>query len=194
MSLVDVLAFAMWPLAAIGIWLSRSAFAFDANGVRRPLIAAAALALILVPFLVLAIVFPFHSATVVALQYSILAAAGAGLLVMGWRSTMSRFRSMAVVVAGFLLLGGGLWFLLGDFLVRRTRVEGVVTDMRYGPRSPTCAYCSSDYFIYVGGRRYRATATIFQAIETGQRIRARAGRASRRIMTVTTGRASASGQ
>jgi membrane-bound ClpP family serine protease len=194
MSPVDVLAFAMWPLAAIGIWLSRSAFAFGAKDVRRPLIAAAALALILGPFLILEIFFPHHSATVVALQYGILAAAGAGLLVMGWRVTMSRFRSMAVVVTGFLLLGGGLWFLVADFLVRRARVEGVVTDMRFGPRSPTCRFCRSDYFVYVGGRRYRATAAIFQAIETGQRIRARAGRASRRIMTVTTGRNAASGQ
>jgi membrane-bound ClpP family serine protease len=194
MSLVDALAFAMWPLAAIGIWLSRSAFALDNKGARRSLTAAAALALILGPFLVLEIFFPHHSATVVALQYSILTAAGAGLLVMGWRVTMNRFRSMAVVVTGFLLLGGGLWFLVADFLVRRARVEGVVTDMRFGPRSATCTYCRSDYFIYVGGRRYRATATIFKAIETGQRIRARAGRASRRIMAVTAGRNAAPGQ
>ena len=182
MSPVDLLAVAMWPLAATGLWLGYKALALSPKNLRRHLITVASRVLLVGPFLTLTVFFPHHSATVLALEYSIVAVFGVMVLVAVWRVEMTRWRSLVGVAVGFLLLGWGVWHLGGDFLMRRARVEGHVSDKQYEKRSPTCSRCIRDHFVYLGGRRYRATAEVFRTVETGQRIRAKVGRASRRIL------------
>jgi hypothetical protein len=182
LSAVDLFAVAMWPLAALGLWLGRKSRSLPSNDIRHALLVGGSLTLIVGPLLTLVVVFAHHSATVMALEYSIVIVFGAVILLAVWRVPLSRGRAILLTTVGFLLLGGGLWYLGGDFLVRRPQVEGYVSDKRHETRRSPCTRCLRDYFVYVGGRRYASTARVFQSIQVGQRIRAKVGRASRRIL------------
>lgn len=182
MNAVDLFALTTWPLAALGIWIARKALTFEPKDFRRKLHAGAGVLLLIGPLLLLAFLFPHHSALVLAIEYGLMIGFGALLFVVAWRTQTTRLKSIAIVVTAFLLVGGGLWFLGGDFLIRRPQVEGLVSDKRLEKRREPCARCRMDYYVYVAGRRYPATAHVFQTVETGQRIRAKIGRASRRIV------------
>jgi hypothetical protein len=182
LSAVDLFALTAWPLAALGIWIARKAVTFAPEDFRRKLWAGTGILLLIGPLLVLVFLFPHHSAVVLVTEYGLMIGFGVLLFVIAWRTQTTRLKSIAIVVTGFLLVGGGLWHLGGDFLIRRLQVEGYVSDKRLEKRREPCARCRMDYYVYLGGRRYAATARVFQTIETGQRVRAKIGRASRRIV------------
>ena len=183
MSPVDLFALALWPLAALGVWIARKAFAPGTKDYRRKGLAAAAILLAVGPFVALVVLFPHHSAIVLASEYSLTIGFGVLLVVIAWRAQMTRFKLIAIAVTGVILLGAGLWYLVGDFLIRRARVDGFVTEQRYEKRSATCRLCQPDYYVYLGSRRYAATARVFNTVEAGNRIRGKFGRASRRIIS-----------
>jgi hypothetical protein len=183
LSPADLFALALWPLAALGVWIARKALSLGTTGYRRKVLAAVALLLAVGPFVALVVLFPHHSAIVLASEYSLMVGFGVLFLVIAWRAQMTRFKLIAIAVMGVVLLGAGLWYLGGDFLIRRARVDGFVTDKRYEKRNATCRRCWPDYYVYLGSRRYAATARVFETVEAGNRIRGKFGRASRRIIS-----------
>lgn len=92
--------------------------------------------------------------------------------------------------AGLLLLSVavGTWggILTSEFLqdafLPRIRVEGAVErlDVQRGPRS-----IAVHRYVWVGGRRYEATADVFTRLRHGTWIRAEVGAGSGRLLSIT---------
>ena len=183
MNAVDLFTVGVWLSAAVGLWLIRIAVSYPPKTKIRYRFGSAGLLLIVLPVVGLLFVFFRHSVAVMATEYAFIAGFGILMLIGAWRGEdVPRYKLILVVVIGFASLGWGLWHLAGDFLLRRPSIEGYVTDKRYEARRPGCRRCLPDYYLDVGGRRYLATARVFQAVDTGRRIRAKIGRASRRIL------------
>ncbi len=187
MTPVDLVALSMWPLAAAGIWLGYKSLPPHAKDIRRVLLRAlSALALFAAigAFIAVAIFFPHHSATAVAMTYSIAAGIGVLLLYGVWRNRFTRLRAIAFAALGFTSLGWGLYNLAGDFLLRRVQIEGYVSDKRIVIREPCTRACIPDYTMGVGTKRYQTTKQVFDAVAAGQRVRAEIGRISERVLAV----------
>ncbi len=182
MSPADLLAVGVWLLAGLGIVLIRMAIGYAPTDRRRQQLGSAGVILLSVPVIMLVAIFPRHSVIVLATEYILMGAIGALMLVAAWRMDLQRYKLILLVVLGFASLGWSVWHIAGDFLLRRARIEGYVMEKRFEKQDASCTLCRPDYFVYISGRRYRATTEVYQAAEPGQRVRARFGRASRRLI------------
>jgi hypothetical protein len=183
MSTVDLLAIGVWLLAAVGVLLIGMAVRCAPSDKHRRIFGSAGVILLGLPVMALIIAFPYHSVLVLATEYILIGIIG-GLLVAGARRLdMSRPKLIVMAVLGSLAIGWSVWHIAGDFLLRRARIEGYITEKRIESRG-ACVRCAGDYFVFIGGRRYLATAEVYEAAEPGQRVRARFGRASRRLIGV----------
>jgi hypothetical protein len=187
MSPVDLAAICTWPMIGAGFWLGHRSKSFPPRDIRGTILGGAAGLLLVAPLAVIFVLYQHNSAIVTATQYGLVTAIGAFVLFAIWRTDPSTTRLVITTAAGFLMFGGGLWYLAGDFILRRDRIEGIVSARRYEQTSPSCvSRCSWDYFIELRGHRYVATREVFDRTEAGERIRADLGRASHRILYVQT--------
>jgi hypothetical protein len=187
MGIVDLIAIGVWVLAGAGIWLLRTAVRVPPTDRRRWVYGNAGVLLLCLPVLLLVVIFPRHSVTVLATEYILMGVIGGLMLVGARRMDLPRYQLILLVVLGCAGIGWSVWHIAGDFLLRRARVEGYVTEKGFEKPNASCMLCRPDYFVYISGRRYRATTEVFEAAESGQRVRARFGRASRRLIGLQIG-------
>ena len=182
MSTVDILAVGVWLLAGVGLALGYKARRLSPTDARRQRLGAVAVLLLTGPLIALLVGFRRYSVLVLATEYLLIGAIGVLILVASRRIDLQRYKLILLVVLGFTCICWSVWHIAGDFLLRRARIEGTIVDKHFETRNQTCTFCRADYSIVIGSRPYLATAEAYQAAEPGQRVRARFGRASRRIL------------
>jgi lysylphosphatidylglycerol synthetase-like protein (DUF2156 family) len=177
---IDPLIPAVWPalvaVACLAI-VVRQTVGF-ASAMPRAMLSAAA---VLVAFLVFVLVYSFHHTTM-ALANGYIFAIVLGLVMIFVRmNDQTSIRRILIRVFGAVTLTYGCWNLVGDFLLRRTQVEGVVSHVEQG-RSPSWNRSAWRYHIELSGRRFETTKVLFERVERGQRIRADVGKGSGMIL------------
>ena len=97
--------------------------------------------------------------------------------------TQKRIAAIACVALGTVAIFIGTFNTLGDFMRERAEINGVVTGkhISHGFRHTT------KYYVDIDGRRFAATADIFDQIDPRSRVRVLVGRASGTIFEVTDG-------
>jgi len=198
MSLAHVVAYFSWPLFALG------AAAFVALRWRRDCgyppstaLAVFAIAAVVVPiFAILA----YGEATPenLFIEDVTYIPGGFALLVFApyiWRRApalaaytsstpmQKRIAAVACVAFGIVAIFIGTFNTLGDFMRERAEVSGMVTGkhVAHGFRH------TAKYYVDIDGRRFAATADIFDQIDPRSRVRVMVGHASGTIFEVTDG-------
>jgi hypothetical protein len=191
----NLFSIALWPLIGFGIWIMRAGLMQGRNKVEISLILAACIALILGPAAVVETAYRHYTAATVAADDSLFAALG--VLTIRWdprtRPTLYssgrfglsyRIRSIISSVMGAGLTLWSLWFLVGDFVLPRANIDGIVTGFAYETQVPNChRSCVYDYYLKIDGRRYLTTYEIFDRFWDGRRLQGTVGRGSGRILS-----------
>jgi hypothetical protein len=169
---IDSLALAVWPAIIVVAFLVRSK--------PHPVIGVAALLAGLL--LVIILIYSFHHTAAGLANGYIFAIVLGVLFVFVRRKNEGTVTLVLRRAIGAMMLTYGCWYLVGDFLLRRTQVDGLVARVDQGRSS----YRSGDwrYFVEVGARRFETTKEVYQSVEPGQRVRADVGKGSGKILAV----------
>jgi len=193
MSPMDMFAIVAWPMALSGvllfIFVCRQKAKF--GGLLRWLLIGAAAVLFFLPLSILS----FHSSdshiTAAALQFLFILLGGffCSLLIFGLATSQRRrnlkclpsgqkmrllLMSTLLALLGISSFAYGVRNLIGDYLLARQYVEGVIQETR----SSFSRRGGIGFHLHINGQHYLTTADVFERARTGDHVRAEVGAGS----------------
>jgi hypothetical protein len=126
---IDLLAVAFWPLIGLGIVLIIAAGRLPSRHRPARALVIAGLVAAAGPLGVLLIFYADYSELTRADQFSFIAILGSIVLVAAWHVEMQAIRRALCFLIGGAMFGMASWTFVGDYLVRREQIEGIVTGL-----------------------------------------------------------------
>lgn len=182
MTIADLLSFASWPSIALGASLLFALSRLPKSS-RWHNDAVLWIGILCIGAPMFFVVFIYHdgSQALVFDANVFVIMIGVAFLAIAWTANRGSKPTAAILagVVGASLTAFGCWYLVGDFLLPRVPVAGVVASTNTS-RGKAGFY----YHVVLDGRYHTITGDLFETVRPGDRVEALAGKASGTIFSV----------